>query len=87
MNTCDTCKYWQVNPDYEFTNVCACLCPKMKAASYGRPAIGITSEAALMGWNGEKWQDLAADELGMFVDDGVDLFTGPKFGCIHHEAK
>lgn len=79
MNTCSTCKFWIQNdsPYAGELNIAqghACENPKLNNSDY-------TSE------NGEKIfgdKDRLMGLSGVFCDV---IFTGPDFGCIHHQLK
>lgn len=76
MNTCDTCEHW-IEPssqcDTYFGRVC--LNPKVSGRSP-------TSQDENMILHGKETD--FAKLNGCFPDV---FYTGPKFGCIHHEPK
>lgn len=85
MNTCDTCKHWLHSAtDGEMANVRLCNQPKL-----------FMVEPTSMTFDGQPRRmvtvidesEIGEDEAGMYGDSGVpiELFTGPKFGCVHWE--
>lgn len=74
MNTCDTCKWW--------TPRCSCcetyfgkVCANQKVS--GRTPKSDSDNMILHGKKSD-WAALNACHPDVF-------YTGPKFGCIHHE--
>lgn len=75
MNTCDTCKWWvdrSRNCETYFGKVCA-----------NRKVSGSTPR------NADENMILPEKETDLAALNGCQpdvFYTGPKFGCIHHEA-
>ncbi len=83
MNTCDTCKWREIETseaikcwaikrnDHRLKEIFRlCLHPKMSVRSRNQEALGFHDAA-----------------LGMQNESEVPIITGPKFGCVHHEPK
>jgi hypothetical protein len=66
MNTCDTCKHWEIEAIRAHV-------AEATHAHCGHPKVSD---------NGLQFEDGAEDNEGY-----GGIYTGPKFGCIHHEAK
>lgn len=72
MNTCDTCKYWRIAEAVAIlSNSTHALCGHPKLASTNATTGG-----------GSDYEDGAEDGEAY-----SGIYTGPKFGCIHWEAK
>jgi len=73
MNTCDTCKWWDTEDVHTLCSSIAGDCKFPKS---------LTPEQMLRGVDiPEDWCDTQIGD-----DDRTMFLTGPKFGCIHHEA-
>ncbi len=73
MNTCDTCKHWESCDAYGICN----------HPMVYRPTYGPTRRD-------QRHTDKFAPDRVMTMDEGGgtgELYTGPKFGCIHQEPK
>lgn len=94
MNTCDTCKWWGgkaggltlpfLGPDLrthwvEMYGVCGC--EKLQIGVHRE----IDNEETKRINTPIKTDGLSSKDFDGHGSDWV--FTGPKFGCIHHEAK
>lgn len=75
MNTCDTCKHWSTGNAYLGENQGYCLGSLVHRNGYYIP--------------GEGWIKSGDEDRQdqIFVWDHCSVTTGPKFGCIHWEAK
>lgn len=73
MNTCDTCKWWGKATwmHYSFTDLGMRCCERI--------VYNASSESIA-----DRQPSVMAIHDNFY---GCELFTGPKFGCIHHEAK
>lgn len=94
MNTCKTCKHWagkegglkearrdrNGNPIFEMFGRC----------EYEFINAGVTIESVDLGSVGEKW--LRATNIRNYYPHPAgclhpEFYTGPNFGCVHHEEK
>jgi hypothetical protein len=73
MNTCETCKWWDT--DSHWPNDLG----KSTKHACGSPKL--TSDS----YNNGEYN--SSDSLVYEYDEGGDFYSGPNFGCVHHEPK
>lgn len=71
MNTCKTCKHWEFPPDHVGKDGVGGACTSGKFIDGSYPS-KITPQDGIVFRDYEGY--------------GAVLWTGPDFGCIHHEA-
>jgi len=71
MNYCETCKHWKF-PHREYA---------LDDAIIGGEC---THEKLCEDWGSNSYK---VDALVYSYSEGGDFWTGPKFGCVHHEEK
>lgn len=73
MNICQTCRWWEDAEEGEFAG----SYPIFKVCT--NPKLNLVYQAQVGSRDGAGAS--ASDE------DGLGFWTGPEFGCIHHEAR
>jgi len=82
MNTCDTCKHWDRQPDHVFQ-------PTEYQKPVGPPLVtvfGVCRAVFLSCGMAHPLPNGLTSDYGYHIGGETDIYTGPKFGCVHWEA-
>jgi hypothetical protein len=83
MNTCDTCIHWKEEPPMDGKGEWLGRCTGMKLttwAAFCRP--GLIFEVPKVGETGVR-----LDGVRLTYPEPETIYSGPKFGCVHHKPK
>ena len=75
MDRCKTCKHWAP---------CASD-PRFTYDENDKKAGGICGSDKIAEESCYNWQGHGADMLVYSYDEGGEFWTGPDFGCVHHQ--
>lgn len=91
--TCDTCKHWEsriAHLEINYVNAGRCN----RALEVMDAGDAVTRDCYIEKFDrdnpyDENRKQMGGDEMGVSSNEEMSgtLYTGPKFGCIHHEAK
>ena len=82
MNTCDTCEHWDRQPDHTRRHF-----DHQKEVIDGVDVFGICRSGKLSCGGFHPLEDGLTSDYGYHVGGETEIYTGPKFVCLHHEWK